>query len=386
MKFTIPVQSIIGPITQVANICTANQSSPDDLTQYVLLTVTKDFLTLLGTDNTVQLKAEIPLPEGACESEGSFLMLASKAKDFFKTLGSNDDVSLEIKNQEEDLLTIISSQARFSMRIQLTSDEQFLPSFDEDLKQEKMVTFALEEHKLRYMIDKSIFCAARESFQEFFKGLRFEIRADELSVFALDGHRMAALDVKLAQRPEEDINFLMTLRGVGELQKLLSATKTDPIELGVTPSFMNITVGMFTLTNRLLKGSYPAVRSVMPKQFTHEISVNVEELKIYTKRVSYFSNKRINLINLVFAQNSLGLHCQNSDHEIAAARLTMPYDEEQREINLNSDYLKDFLNAIDSPEVYFCFAPPYNNTLLRPSEEVNEMGIRTRYVVSHIVV
>lgn len=386
MKFTVPVQTIIGPISQVASICTTNASNPDDLTQFVLFDVTKERLTLVGTDNTVQLKAEIPLPEDACQKEGSFLMLATKAKDFFKNLGTHDDVSFEIKDDEDEVLNVISSQARYSIRIHSTTDDQFLPSFDEDFKEEKQVSFKIEENKLLYMIDKSLFCASRDNFQEFFKGVRFEIRGDELSVFALDGHRMAALDVRLEERPVEDISFLMTLRGVSELQKLLTSSKTDKLELVVSSSFVNVNISCFSITNRLLKCSFPAVRSILPKQFSPEVVINVEELKTYVKRVSFFSNKRLGLINLVFSQNSLGLHSQNSDHEIAAARLDIPFDDDHREINLNADYLLNFLSAIEAPEVVFCFAPPYNNTLLRPVNEINEMGIRVRYVVSHIMV
>lgn len=386
MKFTVPVQTIISPIAQVANICTTNASSPDDLTQYLLFIVKKDLLTLIGTDNAVQLKAEIPLPEGACESEGTFLMEASKAKDFFKTLGSSDDVSLELQDNEDEVLNIVSSQARFSVRIRMTSEEQFLPSFDEDAQKEIANIVSIEENKLRYMIEKSLFCAARESYQEFFKGLRFEIRSDELSIFALDGHRMAAIDVKLEQEAKEDFSFIMTHRGVTELQKLLSPANTDKLELGVSDNFATAKIGFYTITNRLLKCAYPAVRGVIPKNCNPEISINVEEFKTYVKRVSIFSNKRVNMINLVFSQDSVGLHCQNSDHEIAAARVAIEPIDDHREVNLNVDYLKDFLNAIDSPEVMFCFAPPYSNTLIRPKDEVNEMGIRVRYVVSHIVV
>ncbi|MCK0514321.1 DNA polymerase III subunit beta [Anaerobiospirillum sp. NML120448] len=386
MKFTVPVQTIISPIAQVASICTTNTSSPDDLTQYLLFIVKKDLLTLVGTDNAVQLKAEIPLPEGACESEGTFLMEASKAKDFFKTLGSSDDVSFELHSSEEEVLNIVSSQARFSVRIRMTSEEQFLPSFDEDAQKEIANIVSIEENKLRYMIEKSLFCAARESYQEFFKGLRFEIRIDELSIFALDGHRMAAVDVKLDQEAKEDFSFIMTYRGVTELQKLLSASITEKIELGVSANFATAKIGFYTITNRLLKCPYPAVRGVIPKNCNPEIAINVEEFKTYVKRVALFSNKRVNMINLVFSQDSLGLHCQNSDHEIASARVSIAPIDDHREVNLNVDYLKDFLNAIDSSEVVFCFAPPYSNTLIRPKDEVNDLGIRVRYVVSHIVV
>lgn len=386
MKFTVPVQTIISPIIQVASICSANSHNPDDLTQYVLFNVKKDVLTLVGTDNAVQLKAEIPFPEGACESEGTFLMEAGKAKDFFKTLGSADDVSLELQSNEEEVLTVVSSQARYSVRIRIIEEDQFLPSFDEDAQKEPANIIAIEECKLRYMIEKSLFCASRDSYNEYFKGMRFEVNGDDLNIFTIDGHRMAALEVKLEEPAQESFDFFIASRGVNELQKLLSANNTDKINLCISKNFIITKIGFYTLTNRLVKCTYPDVRGVIPKNCNPEVPINLAEFKTYLKRVSIFSNKRVNMVNLVFADGYLKLHCQNSEHEIASASLQIAPIDDYREVNLNSDYVLDFLNAIDTDEVVFGFAPPYNNTLIRPKEEVNEMGIRIKYVVSHIIV
>ena len=84
MKFTVPVQSIISPLLQVAGICTSNPSNPDDLSQFLLVEVKHDCVIFTGTDNAVQLQAVVPLAEGSCESEGVFMIDAHKAIDFFK--------------------------------------------------------------------------------------------------------------------------------------------------------------------------------------------------------------------------------------------------------------------------------------------------------------
>ena len=146
MKFTVPVQSIIGPITTVANICTSNSSNPDDLSQYVLVEVRKDALTLSGTDNTVQISAVVPFADGACESEGTFLMSSDKAANFFKSLGSKDDVSLEL-DENDELLNIESDRATYSMRVRLMAENVKFPSFKMS-EEQNVRQFTVEEHKL----------------------------------------------------------------------------------------------------------------------------------------------------------------------------------------------------------------------------------------------
>ena len=389
MKFTVPVQTIIDPVTRVANICTANSNgNPDDMTLFVLFKVTRESLTLTGSDNNVQLKAVIPLPEGACESEGSFLMQASKANDFFKVLGSGDDVCIEL-NAENEQINIASGSARFSLRVRLLQDEASFPTFENDESaQEEASNFSIEEKKLRFMIDKSLFCVSRENFREYLKGVRFELKDNEMAVFALDGHRMAAIETTLANPVSKEMQFSMTLRGVTELQKLLIASSDTMLDISVTDSIISTSVGVFTISNRLLKCKYPNVRGVLPRQCEPEVRVELSNLKTYVKRVALFSNKRFNHINLTFEYNSLGIHSQNSDHEIGSAHIPIDFPEQDahREVNLNSDYLKEFLGAIETDNVVFGFSPPYNNTMLRPDEEINEIGVRVRYVVSHIVV
>ena len=54
MKFTVPVQTIIDPITRVASICASNTSNPDDLAQYLMLDVKKDGITMTGGTSQIQ--------------------------------------------------------------------------------------------------------------------------------------------------------------------------------------------------------------------------------------------------------------------------------------------------------------------------------------------
>ena len=351
-----------------------------------MLDVKKTGITMTGTDGTVQLKAEIPLPEGACESEGSFLMMANRASEFFKALGNNDDVALTL-DPDEDLLKISSAQNDYSMRVRAVPEDNSFPLFAlEEAEAPKFIE--IEENKLRYMLEKSVFCVSRDNYRDYLKGVRFEIENSELSIFALDGHRMAAIQTQLQNPPEGDVKFLMTLRGVTELQKLLSNTQNSLVKLAVTENFIYTQINCYTIVNRLLKCKYPNVRGVPPNDSAPEPHIPLEELKTNVKRVALFSNKRLNLVNFTFTHNLLTLNTQNSEHETAKDIIHIDYPDEtgHRESNLNYDYVREILNVTDTDEVVFGFAPPYTNTQIRPKDVVNEMGVRIRYVVSHIMV
>lgn len=386
MKFTVPVQAVLTPIMQVCSICNSVGVNTEDLSPYMLVEVKPNSLTLVGTDNNVQLMAQVPLPDNACESEGSFLINASKAREFFKNLGESDDVSMTLDEEQENL-NIVSANGNYTIRVRKIADLKF-PLFETEKELPEATSICMEEHKLRYMIDKSIFCVSHENFRDYLRGVRFDASKDDFAIFALDGHRMAVLETKLLEPCSKDISVSLTLRGANELNKLLSTTPDRRLELKITSSFAIAQVGIYTLSSRLLKCNYPNVRAVLPRQLQSEVSVDLAQLKTYVKRVSGFSNKRLNNINFSFTKGKLSIFAQNLEREIGSAELESDYqlDGEARQVNLNADFMKEFLNAIDTPQVVFGFSPPYANTLLRPSGESNELGIQIRYVVSHIVV
>lgn len=385
MKFTAPVDAIVGPLQQVAGISVSNANNPDDLSPFVLVEVTKESVVFTGTDGAVQLQAVLPLSEGACESEGKFMIEARKFSEFFKIL-KDKDVTIELAEDDESI-SICSEQSNYILRVKLLKDDETFPLFamqeDGEIKH-----FSIEGFKLRYMFEKSIFCVSHDNYREYLKGVRLEIKDMQLCLFALDGHRMAALETTLPEPSDCEMTPIMSFRGVSELQKLLPTNTKDMVVFDVSPRFISTKIGCFTLTNQLLNTKYPNVRSVIPHDCMPEICVPLDELKQRVKVVSLFSNKRMNHINLTFDENKLMLFSQNSDHEIGKSEINIDFPEkdDKREINLNADYLKDFLNALEGKEVVFGFAPPYQNTLLRPKDEYNEHGIRIRYVVSHIMV
>lgn len=353
----------------------------------MLVEVKPNSLTLVGTDNNVQLMAQVPLPDGACESEGSFLISSSKARDFFKNLGESDDVSMSLDEEQENL-NIVSADGNYTIRVRKLSSDLKFPIFESEQEMPSASTICIEEHKLRYMIDKSIFCVSHENYRDYLRGVRFEASNDDFAIFTLDGHRMAVLETKLLEPCSSAVSVSLTLRGANELNKLLSTTPDRRLEIKFSTNFVVAQVGIYTLTSRLLKCNYPNVRAVLPRSLQSEATVNLELLKTYVKRVAGFSNKRLNNINFSFSKGKLSIFAQNLEREIGSAELESDYnlDGDVRQVNLNADFMKEFLNAIDAPQIVFGFAPPYANTLLRPSVESNDLGVRVRYIVSHIVV
>ena len=393
VTFTVPVKLIAAPLTQVAGVCNKRPSNPADLTSNIKLDVTKDALSLTGRDGDVQLTATLPFTKdngASCEQEGSFLVDAVKLSTFIKALSPAETITFSLPDDDTRLaITTNTGSSDFKLQTVVLKDGLTFPPFT-DSEDVKPVSFAIEEHKLRYILDKSIFCVSVENYRDYLKGVRFEANGNELKVYALDGHRMAALETTLAKAVDGENNeakFLTTLRGTTELHKLLSNSRKEPITLTVGHNVLTTQVGMYALSMRLLTVKYPNVAAVLPKQVS-EARVPTAELKDAVNRVALFSDKRLSKVALTFAHNQLTLQAQNSDRE--TARAVIDYldfaPSKPVEVNLNADYVKAFLQNIATPEVVFGLTPENNNTQIAEHNQWADIGVRLRYVVSHIMI
>lgn len=393
VTFTVPVKLIAAPLTQVAGVCNKRPSNPADLTSNVKLDVTKDALSLTGRDGDVQLTATLPFTKdngASCEQEGTFLVDAAKLSSFIKALSPAETITFSLPDDDTRLaITTNSGSSDFVLQAAVLKEGVTFPPFS-DSEDAKPVSFALEEHKLRYILDKSVFCVSVENYRDYLKGLRFEAVGNELTVYALDGHRMAALETVLAKAVDGEsgeAKFLTTLRGTTELHKLLSNSRKEPITLTVGHNVLTTQVGMYALSMRLLTVKYPNVAAVLPKQVS-EVRVPTAELKDAVNRVALFSDKRLSKVALTFAHNQLTLQAQNSDRE--TARAVIDYldfaPSKPVEVNLNADYVKAFLQNIATPEVVFGLTPENNNTQIAERNQWADIGVRLRYVVSHIMI
>ena len=140
------------------------------------------------------------------------------------------------------------------------------------------------------------------------------------------------------------------------------------------------------MTSKLLICGYPNVRAVIPKSIDVSVEVPRAELKNAISRVNVLSSKRVNAVNLVFADDRLNLKTENSEHEVATESLNISYNLNPIDMSLNAGYVTEVLNAISTDNVRFCFANPIVSTLIEPCSNDYEYGVRTRYIISRVVV
>lgn len=375
MEFTAPLATFLKPLQNICSVAGTSANS-DDITQNILLSLKDGMLTFRGTDYRIELSYCVAVES---REEGTVLVNAAKMREACSKLSMQSLVSMHTEGPAEGELIVQSGPTVFQMRTRAADD---FPSFPvEDVQQ----TVSIKQKYLKNIIARSIFCISQEEFREYLRGMRMEFDQQKLTVFTSDGHRMAIVDSQV-NTPLSDFYGVTLIRpGAAQLDKILEPVEDD-IEISFCKNMFHTQCNGYTLKSKLLVCGYPNVRGVIPKEVRWQAPVNRAQLRQEIARVAVLSSRRINGVNMMFSDGVLNLRSENSEHEVATSEMPIDYHDDQIDITLNASYVAEVLSAIPTEEVYFNFSQPLINVMIEPKDEPEDSGVKTRYLISRVVV
>lgn len=382
MEFTAPLASFLKPLQHLCRIAGSakpSSSAAEEMVSFLMLEIKDSNLIIMATDYKVQLSYSIPV---SSISEGRILVSAEKLSSTLSRVPAQSLITFIADEDNEDgTLIIQSGNTRYRLRFK---SKFAFPDFNPNHEEVEQV-LAVEQGKLRRMIDSSIFCVSAEEFREYLRGVRFEAEQDMLTIFTSDGHRMAMVESRLA-RPLDNV-FKVTLlqRSAEELKNILQ-NSDEVVELNFTRNMFTASCNGYSLAAKLLICNYPNVRGVLPKEIVTSVKVNRSSIKDEVAKVAVLSSKRVNGVNMVFTPGELKFRAENSEHEVATSKLDIDYDGPEVDITLNATYVNGVLGAIESENVLFEFSRPLVSAMLKPADLPENAPVQTRYIISRVVV
>ncbi len=209
----------------------------------------------------------------------------------------------------------------------------------------------MEEGALKDMITKTSYAASSDETRHVLNGELLSFKGGKLTVVATDGRRLALMENEVefpadAERdvilPTKTVNELIhTLGAEGEVKVLVDDTKA-------TFEFSDIFIA-----TKLIEGTYPNFRQVIPNQCEERVAVERESLLTALKRVSLVTTDKGNAAQLVFGKNKIVISTTSVD--VGEARETIPVKYTGKEITVafNPDYMMDPLRVLANDEVFF---------------------------------
>lgn len=320
--------------------------------------------TVVFTGNNLELcieyKADIEVREGGC------IALPSKIFGDIARKLPDGNVTLSV-NEENNVTKIKGGISEFNIQ-GLISNE-----FPEPPAIEEKYSFTVEEYKLKNIIKRLIpFVAVTEGKRPTLTGSLFEIKKNEMTVVASDGHRLGVVKETIKDN-DEDMKFIIPGSTLRELLKIL---RDDESQVKVTVSDKHVMLEFehFKVFTRLIDGDYLRYEPIIAANNTIRMEVNSHELRDSLERAMLIINdddtspdKRMP-VRLSIGYDKIEVSCMTSKGKVNDA-INAKIEGGELVIGFNCRFLIDAIASCDEEKIEIDLSTPVSGCFMRSLDE-----------------
>lgn len=241
----------------------------------------------------------------------------------------------------------------------LADDFPELPELDT----EKTVRFTMGAEDFKAGLSQVMMAASSDMTRPALTGVYFNTYEGGLYVAATDGYRLA--ERRLAEKVDAEVAAIVPTVSLQEVMRSLDETQEE-IEILFDETQVKFRLGMIEVTSKLVDGSFPDYRQLIPKQTEIEVELGKSELIRVTKLAALFAREvggsivcSTNAEKKAFAIAAVANELGENSSELAAEAET------DGKVTLNSRFLLDAINALNGDRVKFGFSNKLDPVVVR---------------------
>jgi DNA polymerase-3 subunit beta len=323
----------------------------------VLLACDGNRLVGTGTDLDLTIRMEqevIGLEDGSC------VIPARLATEIVRSLEPGA-VTLEAG---EERVEISAARSRFELR---TFPVVEFPTISQTEEKGHVLGPALVDG-LRQVVR----AASTDDARPLLTGVLMTTEEEVVRLVATDSYRLALRDLRDTKAIPDAPEILVPARALAELQRLpgLAGAGEDGGGVEVTAGTHEITfrVGPVEIRSRLLDGSYPDYRQLIPSQYPNRLHVGKESLLGALRRVRLLVRDNTTPVRLSMRQGGVDLSVVSQEVGEASETVDGDFTGEDLVIAFNPSYLIDGVEAVADDEVIVETADPSRPATVRAAE------------------
>jgi DNA polymerase-3 subunit beta len=345
----------------------------------VRIETTGNHLAVVGTDLDLTVHASteaIGITDGVCVAPAKLLA------DIVRSL---EPGAVTIESQGEKV-EIGASRSRFSLRTFPVDD---FPSLPEPPQPATFLPAASLASALRQVVR----AASGDDARPLLTGVLLTAEGDGVRLVATDSYRLAMRDIDGSDALTDSAHILVPARALAELQKLpvLGMTTKDvtaastaseggdqaadrdvpTIGLSVGEHDVTFTVGSVKVSTRLLDGSYPDYRQLIPAEYPNRLHVGKDSLLDALRRVRLLVRDNTTPVRLAMRQAGVDLTVVSQEVGDASETVDADFEGTDLTIAFNPTYLIDGVEAVSGDEVVLETVDATKPATVRAAEETN---------------
>jgi DNA polymerase III subunit beta len=341
MKITVDKNAILTAFQKIQSIVSLRTTLP--VLSNVWLKAEKERLFLSTTDLEVSVRTSV---KAKVAQAGGTTLPARRLFSIFRELPA-DEVELQVS--ESDVATIKSGASTFKVIGISEDDFPPLPKFQGGR------TFTLDQGVFRDMLRTTCYAASTDETRYVLNGVLLSFKNEKLMAVATDGRRLALMEREVEFPKEAEVDLVIPSKTVNELVKTLQdqgSLKIQATDNQVAFEFSQSDSEDMLIVSKLIEGTYPNFRQVIPAQCEERITIERESLLTAVRRVALMTNEKTNSLKLTISKNRVIVSAVTP--EVGEAEDTVPVKYAGKEISVafNPEYLMDPLRNVAAEEVF----------------------------------
>ena len=350
MKFRCERDSLVEVLTTAGRAVSSRTTASIALSGVRIESV-GNRLMVVGTDLdlTVHVSTEaIGLADGVCVAPSKLLT------DIVRSLEPGA-VTVE---SEQDKIEIAAARSRFSLRTFPADDFPTLP-------EPPAPTTLLPATSLVNALRQVVRAASNDDARPLLTGVLMAAEGAGIRLVATDSYRLALRDIEGKNEALETTQILVPARALAELQRL-SALSADgrasangdeaggsgpTVGLSIGEHDVTFTAGDVQVSTRLLDGSYPDYRQLIPAEYPNRLHVGKDSLLDALRRVRLLVRDNTTPVRLSMRQGGVDLTVVSQEVGDASETVDADFEGTDLTIAFNPTYLIDGVDAVMGDEV-----------------------------------
>ncbi len=370
MKFRCERDSLVDVLTTAGRAVSTRTSSM--ALSGVRIEAIGNHVAVVGTDLDLTVHASteaIGITDGVCVAPARLLA------DIVRSLEPGA-VTIE---SEGDKVEIGAARSRFSLRTFPADD---FPSLPEPPAPATFLPAASLAGALRQVVR----AASSDDARPLLTGVLIAAEGSGVRLVATDSYRLAMRDIDGSDALTDSAQILVPARALAELQKLsgLGAAAKESADaehsgeaeaptvgLSVGDHDVTFTAGGVKVSTRLLDGSYPDYRQLIPAEYPNRLHVGKDSLLDALRRVRLLVRDNTTPVRLSMRPGGVDLTVVSQEVGDASETVDADFDGTELTIAFNPTYLIDGVEAVTGDEVLLETVDATKPATVRAAEETN---------------
>lgn len=357
MKFKVPGKTFQNHLQVMSRVLNAKNtiSALDNF----LLKLEGNILTVTGSDSENTMTARIEVFE--VDGEGEVAVNSKALIDIVKEIG-NQPVTFDM-NDETLSIGIQYNNGHFELT-GINGNEY--PRRNEEA--EETLTLVLPAEVVAKGIDSTIYAVSSDIIRPMMTGIFWDIKEDHIVFVSTDTHKL----VKYTNRqvaPGFEGGFVLPSKPASIVRSAIGKEDTE-VKVVMGSKGATFEIGVYNLSCKFIKGTYPNYRRVIPETSPYSLTVNREALLNAVRRVALAASKSTSLVRFNVTPTEIRMKAKDYDYARQGEEtVDCSYDGVEMSIGFSTQYMMEILSNIGSDDIRIKLSDPARPGLFEPLEQ-----------------